>query len=362
MAYDYLGITNLVIARFNEVALTSAGFTSARGFQTQCKNAVNDSINYINQREFGWGFNHDTQTTTLVPGTIRYSIPTNAKHVDYETFRVSKDSDLGTAGGALTVMDYKEYLELHVTQEDDVTATLLDGSLNSSATTITVDSTTGFSSTGTLYIESEQITYTGTSSTTFTGCTRGANSTTAASHSDDVRVAQFDSGATPRHVVRTADNNFLLFPYPDKAYELKFEFFKIPTTLSAATDVPAIPVSLTLASPLTDSVPNAVVPATPVSVTLASPVTVSLPIAPVAVTPVSDTLASAVTDSVPKAVVPAKPVSATLAAPVATTEPTAPVAATPISGTLASHDIVSVPSADVPATPVILTETLTIAG
>jgi hypothetical protein len=138
-------------------------------------------------------------------------------------------------------MDYKEYLDLHVTQEDDVTATLLDGSLNSSATTITVDSTTGFSSTGTLYIESEQITYTGTSSTTFTGCTRGANSTTAASHSDDVRVAQFDSGATPRHVVRTADNNFLLFPYPDKAYELKFEFFKIPTTLSAATDVPAIP-------------------------------------------------------------------------------------------------------------------------
>ena len=241
MAYDYLGITNLVISRFNEVALTSAGFTSARGFQTQCKNAVNDSINYINQREFGWGFNHDTQTTTLVPGTIRYSIPTNAKHVDYETFRVSKDSDLGTAGGALTVMDYKEYLDLHVTQEDDVTATLLDGSLNSSATTITVDSTTGFSSTGTLYIESEQITYTGTSSTTFTGCTRGANSTTAASHSDDVRVAQFDSGATPRHVVRTADNNFLLFPYPDKAYELKFEFFKIPTTLSAATDVPAIP-------------------------------------------------------------------------------------------------------------------------
>ena len=241
MAYDYLGITNLVIARFNEVALTSAGFTSARGFQTQCKNAVNDSINYINQREFGWGFNHDNQTTTLVPGTIRYSIPTNAKHVDYETFRVSKDSDLGTAGGALTVMDYKEYLDLHVTQEDDVTATLLDGSLNSSATTITVDSTTGFSSTGTLYIESEQITYTGTSSTTFTGCTRGANSTTAASHSDDVRVAQFDSGATPRHVVRTADNNFLLFPYPDKAYELKFEFFKIPTTLSAATDVPAIP-------------------------------------------------------------------------------------------------------------------------
>lgn len=241
MAYTYLDITNLVLARMNEVVLTSAGFTSSRGFQTQCKNAINDSINYINQREFGWPFNHDTQTTTLVPGTIRYSIPTTAKHVDYETFRITKDSDLGTSGGALSVLDYKEYLDLHVTQEDDVTADLLNGAINTSVTTITVDSTTGFSSTGTIYIESEQVTYTGVSSTTFTGCTRGANSTTAASHSDNVRVAQFDSGATPKNIVRSADNNFLLFPYPDKTYELKFEYFKVPTALSASTDVPAIP-------------------------------------------------------------------------------------------------------------------------
>ena len=241
MAYTYLDITNLVIIRFNEVALASAGFTSSRGFQTQCKNAVNDAINYVNQREFGWPFNHATQTTTLVPGTIRYDIPTTAKHVDYETFRITRDDTLGTSGGALKVIDYKEYLDNNVTQEDNVTATLLNGSLNDSATTITVDSTTNFSSTGTIYIESEQITYTGTSSTTFTGCTRGANSTTAASHSDDVRVAQFDSGATPTHVARTPDNNFLLYPYPDKTYELKFEYFSKPTTLSAATDVPTVP-------------------------------------------------------------------------------------------------------------------------
>ena len=241
MAYTYLDISNLVLARFNEVALTSSGFTSSRGFQTQCKNAVNDSINYINQREFGWPFNHATQTTTLVPGTIRYSIPTTAKHVDYETFRITKDSDLGTSGGSLKVLDYKEYLDNNITQEDDVTANLLNGSLNDSATTITVDSTTGFSSTGTIYIESEQVTYTGTSSTTFTGCTRGANSTTAASHSDDVRVAQFDSGATSTHVARTPDNNFVLYPYPNKIYEIKYEYFTKPTTLSAATDVPTVP-------------------------------------------------------------------------------------------------------------------------
>ena len=79
-------------------------------------------------------------------------------------------------------------------------STDLDGALNSTDTTITVNSTSGFSDTGTLLIGSEQITYTGTTSTTFTGCTRGANSTTAASHLDDATVEQFwheiDSGRT----------------------------------------------------------------------------------------------------------------------------------------------------------------------
>lgn len=65
---------------------------------------------------------------------------------------------------------------------------LLNGAITDSATTITVDDTTGFSSTGTIRIESEDITYTGKTATTFTGCTRGANATTPAAHSDNVRV------------------------------------------------------------------------------------------------------------------------------------------------------------------------------
>jgi hypothetical protein len=64
----------------------------------------------------------------------------------------------------------------------------LNGSHNSSVTTITVDATASFPSTGAILIGSEQITYTGKTSTTFTSCTRGANSTTAASHSDDAVV------------------------------------------------------------------------------------------------------------------------------------------------------------------------------
>jgi len=121
MAYDYLGLTNEVIARMNEVPLTAANFTSARGFQIQCQNAVNDAINYINQREFGWPFNHATQTQVLTAGTTRYTLPATAKHVDYETFRLVKDASLGTSGGGLKVLEYKEYVDKFIEQEDDTT-------------------------------------------------------------------------------------------------------------------------------------------------------------------------------------------------------------------------------------------------
>jgi len=47
------------------------------------------------------------------------------------------------------------------------------GGINNSTGTITVDSTTGFTVTGTILIDSELITYTGLTGTTFTGCGRG---------------------------------------------------------------------------------------------------------------------------------------------------------------------------------------------
>ena len=241
MAQTYLTLTNSVLARMNEVQLTSSTFTSARGIQIQAKNAINEAIRYINQREFNYPFNHSTKTETLVPGTVRYSLPTDAKHADYNTFRITKDTDLGTSGSSLTMLNYNEYVDKYISQEDDVTTTNLDGSLTDSATTITVNSTTGFSSSGTLHIANEQVTYTGTTSTTFTGVTRGANSTTAAAHADDVQVAEFDNGGVPLYVVRTLDNNYLLYPFPTKGFTLKYDFFSFPTDMSAHDDTTTIP-------------------------------------------------------------------------------------------------------------------------
>lgn len=77
---------------------------------------------------------------------------------------------------------------IQATFGDSQARTTLNGALNNSATTITVVQTVGFPTAGTVIIDSEQISYTGTTSSTLTGCTRGANSTSAASHSSGAAV------------------------------------------------------------------------------------------------------------------------------------------------------------------------------
>ena len=242
MALTFLTLTNSVITRMNEVVLTSSNFSNARGIQVQCQNAVNESIRYINQREFGYPFNHATETKTLTPGVVRYSIPTSTKYIDYNTARIKKDLDVNASGNNLAKLNYNEYItKEYANQEDEISSTTLNGSHSSSVTTLTLTSTTDFDSSGTVFIGGEQVTYTGISGNDITGCTRGANNTTAATHASGVTVTQFDRGGIPQFIVRTLDNNYLLYPFPDKQYTLTFDYFTFPSDLSAQDDTTTIP-------------------------------------------------------------------------------------------------------------------------
>ena len=68
--------------------------------------------------------------------------------------------------------------------------TTLNGAIDASTTTIVLTSSVNFPSTGTNYIQigTEEISYTGISTNTLTGVTRGVRNTTAASHSDGATI------------------------------------------------------------------------------------------------------------------------------------------------------------------------------
>lgn len=68
------------------------------------------------------------------------------------------------------------------------TALLTDNPLSAGAVTVNVNSTSGFPTVGALLIDSELIKYTGLTGTSFTGCTRGFDSTAGVSHVQNSQV------------------------------------------------------------------------------------------------------------------------------------------------------------------------------
>ena len=74
--------------------------------------------------------------------------------------------------------------------------TTLSAGINATAVTIGVASVTGFATSGVITIGTEQISYTGISSLNLTGCKRGINGSTAATHNTSDAVLQFPIGMT----------------------------------------------------------------------------------------------------------------------------------------------------------------------
>lgn len=86
-------------------------------------------------------------------------------------------------GSAATSTDFR------IDMAAGVSATL-NGAINASVTTIPLVSAQGLPTSGTVLVDSEQISYTGISANSLTGCTRGVNGTTAATHANGAVVYQ----------------------------------------------------------------------------------------------------------------------------------------------------------------------------
>ena len=101
-------------------------------------------------------------------------------------YQLNTGPAINTVGTGWGVSPWGGYIE-------GTSSSTLNGGIDNVVTTITVASTATFTATGGILIDSEYITYTGKTSTDFTGCVRGANGTTAASHSNGALVVQSTS-------------------------------------------------------------------------------------------------------------------------------------------------------------------------
>lgn len=117
MAYNFLGLVNDVNRRVNETALDSSNFPTAIGFYSTAKDSINASLHQINQDNFQWPFNYIEQEDILNPGDLRYDWPTDAKNIDWNTFRIKRNNTFGNETKRLRVMDYEEYLDRHIDDE-----------------------------------------------------------------------------------------------------------------------------------------------------------------------------------------------------------------------------------------------------
>lgn len=130
-----------------------------------------------------------------------------------ELFNVLR-ADPNQTGDPIYWAIWEKKIRVFPTPSAAADSTQLDGAINNTVTTITVDSTTGFPTSGRIKINSEEIHYYNTSATQFLQCVRGQAGTSAASHSDNDTVDEL---------------NLRLFYYKD------------PTAMSADTDTPDIP-------------------------------------------------------------------------------------------------------------------------
>ena len=287
---DYVTLVNRTLESLNEITLATNGtdFSSSRGIQSAVKTFVNQSINDIYNSELQWSFLHSDGTQATTAGTAEYSLPSDYRHVDYDTFIVTPTQLVSTnnfssdanwthtnssISGGFLVLDENDSAQQTITSFINNRQYRATFRITGSTVTLKV----GTSSGGT-QIKSEDFTITnegeGTVHTTTFGATASTlyitltNTTSTQAKVDFINItadidpqrlqhityedfarnyretdASIDSSSygTPEYVYPTQDGKFGLHPIPDRGnYTVLFEYWTTHTELSAYDDTPTL--------------------------------------------------------------------------------------------------------------------------
>jgi len=136
--------------------------------------------------------NSEFQIQSVISGTqytIVSSVAANSSDVGNggantdAAYQISVGPAVNTVGTGWGVPPWGGYIP-------GTASSTLNGPINNIVTTITVFGTSTFTTSGAIWIDGEYITYSGKTATDFTGCVRGADGTTAASHLTGSLVSQ----------------------------------------------------------------------------------------------------------------------------------------------------------------------------
>lgn len=138
-----------------------------------------------NQRDY------ELASTVLEPKVLEYMDSGGYRRlrgVTYSRIRDSRATRTGTIPFAYSFVDNEQTIQLTPAPDTAAPSTTLSGNHSAAATTLVVVSTASLYDEGRVLVDSEVIGYTGKTTTTLTGCTRGLEGTTAATHSDGATV------------------------------------------------------------------------------------------------------------------------------------------------------------------------------
>ena len=152
-----------------------------------------DNFSTITNSNFGSSDFDDKKfmvTTTPTTTTLTITMPSNETGSGATTSGGIRVQHYYPVGSAVQERGFGWGLGSWGGEVAGATTTTLNGAINDSTTTIVLTDASLFPSTGTNFIKigTEEISYTGVSTNTLTGVTRGVRNTTAASHSDGATI------------------------------------------------------------------------------------------------------------------------------------------------------------------------------
>lgn len=167
------------------------GATKAYLYQLNSTSAYSEMVTYDTSNALNRWSVGSTSVNNTVPNSFYINQYFNSSGTAVNAYRFVVNNagnvGIGTSAPSATL----DTFGTSVSGAAPLTLTTTSASATSGATTISVSSTTGYPSSGLLLVGGEVMSYVGTTSTTFTGLTRGLYGTTASSVSNGTQVTNY---------------------------------------------------------------------------------------------------------------------------------------------------------------------------